>query len=124
MEFVRVTAYFLCRCGSGYQRSAGAAYGGPRRTASWKAMKVIDECKNPPGGMLRHVRRSIGWIFPGDFEGIYSLRLIDELSPRNEAASESWYKAAARHGHAIRGWYKPKKPSTKRPPNDGIKPVF
>jgi hypothetical protein len=67
-------------------------------------MKVLNECKNPPSGMLWQVKRSIAWIFPGDSEGISYLKLIDELSPAKET-SEDWYKKARKHEHFIHGWY-------------------
>jgi hypothetical protein len=67
-------------------------------------MKLINECKNPPSGMLWQVRRSISWIFPGDLEGISCLKLIDQLEPAKEV-SEPWYKKARKNEHFIRGWY-------------------
>lgn len=67
-------------------------------------MRLIDECEKPPAGMLWQVRRSIGWIFPADLQGISSLKLIDQL-PRARETSESWYRKARKHDYFVRGWY-------------------
>src|SRR5438309_11933519 len=73
-------------------------------------MRLIDECKKPPAGVLWQVRRSIGWIFPADLQGISSLNLIDELPPARETSS-AWYKKARKHDYFVRGWYKATSPT-------------
>jgi hypothetical protein len=73
-------------------------------------MRLLDECKKPPTGMLWQVRRSIGWIFPADLEGISSLKLIDELAPARET-SAAWYKKAQKNDYFVLGWYKAKAPT-------------
>src|SRR5215510_5303738 len=67
-------------------------------------MRLINECKNPPSGLLSQVKRSISWIFPGDLEGISSLKLIDVLQPAKETSAH-WYKQARKQGHFILAWY-------------------
>lgn len=73
----------------------------------FRAMRLISECKKLPSGLLWQVKRSIAWIFPADLEGLYCLKLIDELPPAKET-SELWYKQAKKHDLVIRGWYNPK----------------
>jgi len=70
-------------------------------------MEVINNCKNPPRWLMTHIRRSMKWIYPGDFDGLQCIKLIDELSDVT-VQSQEWFKEARKFNRAIGGWYQPK----------------
>ena len=75
--------------------------------AGSEIMEIINECVKPPYGLMRQVRRSIRWIYPGDLVDLKHVLLIDEL-PEVTTQSAKWYSEAHRASTAIYGWYKPK----------------
>lgn len=41
-------------------------------------MEIKNDCAQLPKGVLRHVRRGLGWIHPADLQGVGLVRLIDK----------------------------------------------
>lgn len=58
-------------------------------------------------GAIWHLRRSLTWINPSHLEGLYCIRLLDEL-PTPTAQSDEWYKHAVEQGYDVFGCYDPK----------------
>lgn len=67
-------------------------------------MEITNECKNPPWCVVRHVRRSLGWINKADLEGLSLIRLVDDL-PKPTAASSEEIKEAFAEGFHIYALY-------------------
>src|SRR4051812_25062487 len=70
-------------------------------------MEIRNECTDPPPGILRHVRRALGWINQTDLAGIDYIQLLDTASDLPERSPE-WLRQAKEDGYAICGTYVPK----------------
>jgi hypothetical protein len=70
-------------------------------------MEIINQCANPPTGALWHLRKSLKWIDQSHLDGVYCIRLLDQL-PRPTEQSDEEYKYARAEGHYICGIYSAK----------------
>jgi len=69
-------------------------------------MKIINDCTNPPWGLIRHVRRALKWIEQSHLESLYCVQLVDELPELVEESPKSVVQAIAA-GHLPAGQYMP-----------------
>lgn len=74
-------------------------------------MEIINQCSNAPWGAAWHLQRSLRWIGHQDLEGLYCIRLLDELPEPTEQSDEE-YKNAWAEGHDICGLYSPQNEDT------------
>ncbi len=74
-------------------------------------MEIVDYHSKLPWGTSWHLRRSLSYINQDDIEGIYCIRLLDQL-PEPTDESEEWYSHARANGHEVCGWYTPKEKGT------------
>src|SRR6266496_2272448 len=75
-------------------------------------MRIESQCTKPPWGVVWHVRRSLAWINDADMEGLFFIRLVDEL-PKPSSTSPEAIKEAFDQGFNIYGLYYKRRNKTK-----------
>jgi tetratricopeptide (TPR) repeat protein len=68
-------------------------------------MEIRNDCATLPKGTLRHVRRSLSWVYPPDLDGIAFIRLIDKM-PLDVILELKQYKLPNKLWHTL-GFYSP-----------------
>lgn len=67
-------------------------------------MIIKNECTKPPRGLLKQVRRSLGWISPLDLDGIAFVRLMNVIEEPGPD-SPDWHRRAKAKGVCVNGLY-------------------
>jgi len=70
-------------------------------------MEIRNECKNPPPGVLRNVRRALGWINQADLAGIAYIQLLDKI-PAPTGDAPDWHHKVKEENYSVYGIYMPK----------------
>lgn len=68
-------------------------------------MEIRNDCSTLPKGTLKHIRRSLGWVYPPDLQGIAFIRLIDK-TPSDVILELKQYKLPNKLRHTL-GFYVP-----------------
>lgn len=74
-------------------------------------MKILNDCRHSPPGLVWQLRRSLSWIDQADLEGLYCVQLFDEMPDIDDETPES-VKQAIANDRLIPGQYIPKKEKT------------
>lgn len=68
-------------------------------------MEIGNDCSTLPKGTLKHIRRSLRWLYPPDLQGIAYIRLIDKM-PSDVMLELKQYKLPNKLWHTL-GFYSP-----------------
>jgi tetratricopeptide (TPR) repeat protein len=71
-------------------------------------MKVLNDCDNPPIGVVRHVTHAMNWISTADLKDLYCIQLVDHMPEVRDDTPESVKRNLAA-GRLCPGQYIPRR---------------